>query len=93
MKRDEVLRYDIWGNREGDTEMEVRDDGEWVRYEDYTTLREQLAVTDAQIEAAARGIYLHKYGAMGGRWECVETKDVRHDLARAALTAAREVHP
>lgn len=46
--RDEVLRYHIWGNREGETEVEVGVDGEWVRYDDYTTLRELLAAVEAE---------------------------------------------
>lgn len=45
-------------------------------------------ITDAMIEAGAAALYTRKYGQMGGRWECVETKDVWHTQARAVLTAA-----
>lgn len=63
-KRDEVLRYHIWGNREGDTEVEVGVDGEWVRYDDYTTLRELLAAVEAERDRfaiqAAQTLGMHK---------------------------------
>ena len=39
-------------------------------------------LTDATIEAKAKEIYLAKYGAIGGRWELVETKDVWRQMAR-----------
>lgn len=42
-------------------------------------------MTETEIEAKAREIYLSKYGAIGGRWELVETKDVWLARAREAL--------
>jgi hypothetical protein len=38
-------------------------------------------LTKAQMEEKAKEIYLAKYGAMGGRWELVETKDVWRQMA------------
>lgn len=38
--------------------------------------------TEAEIEAMAEKIYLSKYEKIGGRWECVETKDVWRQKAR-----------
>lgn len=47
-------------------------------------------MTEEQIEAVARAIYLSMYGDKGGRWECVEPRhqaDVWGEYARAAIAA------
>lgn len=49
-----------------------------------------MKVTDATVEAAAQAIYESRYKADGGRWECVETKEVWRTMARAALEAHNE---
>lgn len=40
---------------------------------------------DKRVESVARAIYLALYAEQGGRWECVETRDVWFDAARRAL--------
>jgi hypothetical protein len=45
--------------------------------------------SEADVERVGRAIYLGLYERHGGRWECVETKDVWFDLARAALRSRR----
>jgi hypothetical protein len=45
--------------------------------------------SEAEVERVGRAIYLGLYERHGGRWECVETKDVWFDLARAALRSRR----
>lgn len=42
------------------------------------------------VERVAKAIYLHRYAAQGGRWECVETKDVWFDQALAAIAAMQK---
>jgi hypothetical protein len=44
---------------------------------------------DATVERVAEAIYLALYAKQGGVWWAVETKDVWHNIARAALLAAK----
>lgn len=56
--RDEVLRFHIWGNREGDTEVEVRADGEWVRHDDYADRLRELEAQQVASEPVAWAVML-----------------------------------
>jgi hypothetical protein len=47
----------------------------------------RLSMTDELVETVAKAIYLGRYGADGGKWEAVETKDVWHGMARSAIAA------
>lgn len=48
---------------------------------------EEITRSEPEIEAMAEKIYLSKYAKDGGRWECVETKDVWREKAREYFRA------
>ena len=64
-------------------------DGDFVYYDDHlNALAESRVITDAQVEAAARVIYEHRWGRLALN-PTLHIHESYHIAARAALEAAR----
>jgi len=72
-------------------DMKHRKRAEVLRMLEQAALREgERVITEKEVFAKAREIYLEAYGHLGGKWELVETKDVWLRMAWDWLELHRE---
>lgn len=105
MTRDEVQRYDVFGDIYGDTQAEAVPDGEWVRYEDHAKAlaamkaeRDMLACilaalrepSEAAMRAGNRHMLAMYRGEKNGRKYKLPLWGVISDILPAAVEAAEQ---